>query len=96
VVNNNGVQEMNQQVDVLGRLLAEIDTLTKQAEAIKKTFKEGSEKVLEGDLFRATVITQERETTDWKALCKALGISDETVKGFVKTQTVVSLKVTSR
>jgi hypothetical protein len=87
-------------VDTLGELLAQIADLTKQADAIKDAFKDnasaGGDKVVEGDLFKATYIEANRSVVDYKALCAALGISAEQVAQYTKTTAVFSVKVTSR
>lgn len=87
-------------VDTLGELLAQIADLTKQADAIKDAFKDnasaGGDKVVEGDLFKATYIEANRSVVDYKALCADLGISAEQVAQYTKTTAVFSVKVTSR
>jgi hypothetical protein len=56
-------------IDNLGELLAQIADLTKQADAIKDSIKDsasaGGDKVLEGDLFKATYIESNRTSIDW-------------------------------
>ncbi len=88
------------QVDTLGQLLAQIADLTKQADAIKDTIKDnasaGGDKVVEGDLFKATYIESNRSVVDYKALCAALGNTAEQVDEYTKTAAVFSVKVTSR
>lgn len=87
-------------VDNLGELLAQIADLTKQADAIKDAIKDnasaGGDKVVEGDLFKATYIESNRSTVDYKALCAALGITAEQVAAYTKTSAVFSVKVTSK
>lgn len=87
-------------VDSLGELLAQIADLTKQADAIKDAIKDnasaGGDKVVEGDLFKATYIESNRSTVDYKALCAALGITAEQVAAYTKTSAVFSVKVTSK
>lgn len=87
-------------VDNLGELLAQIANLTKQADAIKDAIKDnasaGGDKVVEGDLFKATYIESNRSVVDYKALCAALGITAEQVAEYTKTTAVFSVKVTSR
>jgi len=87
-------------VDKLGVLLAQIADLTKQADAIKDTIKDnasaGGDKVVEGDLFKATYIESNRSVVDYKALCAALGITAEQVAEYTKTTAVFSVKVTSK
>lgn len=62
-------------VDTLGTLLAQIAALTKQADLIKDAIKDsasmGGDKVVEGDLFKATYIESNRSTVDWLGLVAA-------------------------
>ncbi len=83
-------------VDTLGNLLAQIADLTAQAEEIKDSLKNGSDRVFEGDLFKATVIVANRSTVDYKGLVKALGIDPMMLMEFTRNTEVVSVKVTSR
>ena len=89
-----------QDVDTLGALLAQIATLTKQADAIKDGIKDsaslGGDKVVEGDLFKATYIETNRSTVDYKTLCADLGITADQVAKYTKTSAVFSVKVTSK
>ena len=103
--NNESENTMNtvitkSSVDNLGELLAQIADLTKQADAIKDAIKDnasaGGDKVVEGDLFKATYIESNRSVVDYKALCAALGITAEQVAEYTKTTAVFSVKVTSR
>ena len=87
-------------VDTLGALLAQIATLTKQADAIKDAIKDdasaGGDKVVEGDLFKATYIESNRSVVDSKALFAELGATPEQIARHTKTTAVFSVKVTSR
>ena len=64
------------EVDVLGALLAQIDDLTKQANAIKDNIKDsasaGGDKVVTGALFKATYSESNRSTVDYKKVLAAL------------------------
>ena len=88
------------QVDTLGNLLAQIAELTKQADAIKDGIKEsasaGGDKVIEGNLFKATYIESNRSVVDNKALLAELGATAEQIARHTKTTAVFSVKVTSR
>jgi hypothetical protein len=88
------------QVDVLGHLLAQIAELTKQADAIKDGIKEsasaGGDKVVEGNLFKATYIESNRSVVDNKALLAELGATAEQIARHTKTTAVFSVKVTTR
>ena len=87
-------------IDNLGELLAQIADLTKQADAIKDGIKDnasaGGDKVVEGDLFKATYIESNRSVVDYKTLCADLGITAEQVATYTKTSAVFSVKVTSK
>ena len=87
-------------VDNLGELLAQIAELTKQADAIKDAIKDsasaGGDKVVEGDLFKATYVESNRSVVDYKTLCADLGITAEQVAAYSKTTAVFSVIVTSR
>mgnify|MGYP006275656383 CR=1 FL=1 len=86
-------------VDTLGALLAQIAELTKRADAIKDGIKEaasmGGDKVVEGEMFKATYIETNRSTVDTKALYAAFGITTEQLAQYTKTTAVYSVKVTS-
>jgi len=88
------------QVDVLGNLLAQIAELTKQADSIKDGIKDaasaGGDKVVEGNLYKATYIETNRSVVDYKKLCADLGVSAEQVASYTRTTAVFSVKVTSR
>lgn len=84
------------QVDQLGLLLAQIADLEEQANAIKEELKNGSDGVIEGNLFKANVILSQRSTVDNKAVYKALNVSDDLLAKFTKTTAVITVKVTSR
>jgi hypothetical protein len=87
-------------VDTLGNLLAQIAELTKQADAIKDSIKDaasaGGDKVVEGNLFKATYIESNRSVVDNKALFAELGATAEQIARHTKTTAVFSVKVTSR
>ena len=88
------------QVDTLGNLLAQIAELTKQADAIKDGIKDaasaGGDKVVEGNLFKATYIESNRSVVDNKALLAELGATAEQIARHTKTTAVFSVKVTAR
>lgn len=87
-------------IDTLGNLLAQIATLTKQADIIKDSIKDaasaGGDKVVEGNLFKATYIESNRSVVDNKALFAELGATAEQIARHTKTTAVFSVKVTSR
>jgi hypothetical protein len=52
------------EIDDLGFLLADISRLTKQADAIKDRIKAQKVDAIDGNLFRATVVKQDRTSYD--------------------------------
>jgi hypothetical protein len=86
--------------DELGTLLAQIASLTKQADAIKDAMKDvatrSDTKVFEGSLFKATFIEANRNVVDYSALIAELGCTDEQLARFTKTTAVFSIKTTAR
>jgi len=84
--------------DELGTLLAQIATLTKQAESIKDAMKDqasnGGPTVFEGALFKATYTETDRTIFHKDAFIKAFGA--DTYAKFTKTTAVFSIKTTAR
>ena len=87
------------QVDQLGYLLAQISSLTKQADAIKDQLKDvatlpGGSNVFDGNLFRSTVVSADRELFD-KA--KFIAVHGEAAyKQFTKISAGFSVRTTSK
>jgi hypothetical protein len=88
------------QVDRLGFLLAQIAELTKEADAIKDAIKDaataGGDKVVEGNLFKATVVEANRKVVDWKAIQKVCNIPEDIIIDNTSITAVFSVKTTSR
>jgi len=88
------------QVDRLGFLLAQIAELTKEADAIKDAIKDaataGGDKVVEGNLFKATVVEANRKVVDWKTIQKVLNIPEDIIIENTSITAVFSVKTTSR
>jgi hypothetical protein len=84
--------------DELGVLLAQIATLTKQADAIKDAMKDiaskGGATVFEGAMFKATYTEADRAIFDKEAFIKFYG--EEVYAKFSKTTAVFSIKTTAR
>ena len=87
-------------IDTLGTLLAQIAELTAKADAIKDSIKDaataGGAKVVEGNLFKATVVEANRKTTDWKAIAKVCNIPEDIIIANTSITAVFSVKTTSR
>jgi hypothetical protein len=88
------------QVDQLGMLLAQIAELTAKADAIKDAIKDaataGGDKVVEGNLFKATVVEANRRVTDWKAIAKVCNIPEDVIIENTSISAVFSVKTTAR
>ena len=87
-------------VDALGALLAQIETLTTRANVIKDAIKEdasmGGDKVVDGDLFRATYSESNRSSVNTKKMYAELGITPEQIAKYTTTTAVYTVKVTSK
>ena len=87
-------------VDELGLLLAQIADLTVKADAIKDAIKDsataGGAKVVEGNLFKATVVEANRRVTDWKAIAKVCNIPEDVIIENTSISAVFSVKTTAR
>ncbi len=88
------------QVDELGMLLAQIAELTAKADAIKDAIKDaatsGGDKVVEGNLFKATVVEANRRVTDWKSIAKVCNIPEDVIIENTSISAVFSVKTTAR
>jgi hypothetical protein len=88
------------QIDELGLLLAQIADLTAKADKIKDTIKDaataGGAKVVEGNLFKATVVEANRKVIDWKTVAKVCNIPEEVIATNTSISAVFSVKTTSR
>jgi phosphoketolase len=88
------------QIDKLGLLLAQIAELTAEADKIKDAIKDaataGGAKVVEGNLFKATVVEANRKVTDWKAIAKVCNIPESVIADNTSITAVFSVKTTAR
>jgi hypothetical protein len=87
-------------IDNLGALLAQISDLTKQADAIKDSIKKsataGGPSIVEGTLFKATVIEANRNVVDWKAIAKVCNVPADVIAAHTSVTAVFSVKTTSK
>ena len=86
--------ELAKQVDRLGALQAQIADLEKIETAIKNELKAIGDGAFEGDLFRATVATSNRETLDMKAVREKL--TPQFIAAHTKVTEVTVIKVVAR
>ena len=87
------------QVDQLGYLLAQISSLTKQADSIKDQLKAiatlpGGTNVFDGSLFRSTVVSADRELFDKAKFIAAHG--EAAYKQYTKISAGFSVRTTSK
>jgi len=96
----NAINNTPASADELGTLLAQIATLTKQADALKDAMKDvasnGGPTVFEGALFKSSYVEANRSVTDWKKLAADLGIPADKIAEYTSTTAVFSIKTTSR
>ena len=89
-------------VDRLGALLAQMEVLSKEAEAIKDSLKDAAtassdaDKCFEGENFKAIVVQADRTTVAYAKLVKDIGIADDVIKSYAKVSAVFSVKVSSK
>ena len=88
------------QIDELGLLLSQIAELTAKADKIKDAIKDaataGGDKVVEGNLYKATVVEANRKVTDWKAIAKVCNIPEDVIVANTSITAVFSVKTTAR
>lgn len=86
--------------DELGTLLAQIASLTKQADAIKDAMKDiastSETKCFEGALFKSTYCEANRTVVDYKKLISDIGVSQSIIEKYTSITAVFSIKTTSR
>lgn len=88
-------------IDELGELLAQIADLTKRADAIKTELREiatapEGTNVFEGAVFKATVVSQNRDSVNYKSLIAELGCTDDQLAQFTSVTASFAVRVTSR
>lgn len=88
------------QVDELGLLLAQIAELTAKADKIKDAIKDtataGGPSVVEGNLYKATVVESNRKVTDWKVIAKVCKIPEDVIIANTSITAVFSVKTAAR
>lgn len=81
-------------VDQLGSLLAEAATLEAQIKAIKADLIASGADVVEGDIYRVSISTSERETLDMAAAKAKL--SPQFLKAHTTVKTVTTVRCSAR
>lgn len=90
----NNLVKFNADVDRLGVISAQLAELQREADGIKQYLKTYGKGVVEGNLFRAVIVEQERTTYDNDVL-KA--VVDAGVLEFAKRETLVTtVRITGR
>lgn len=81
-------------IDELGQLKAQIADLEKREEKLKADLRATGVKVAEGELFRVTVTTSDRETLDMEAVRNHL--SPQFIRAHTKISQTTTIRVTAR
>ena len=88
------------QIDELGLLLSQIAELTAKADKIKDAIKDaataGGPSVVEGNLFKATVVEANRSVVNWKAIAKVCSIPEDVIIANTSITAVFSVKTAAR
>lgn len=90
---------LEDKVDALGMLNAQIEALSKKAEAIKDELKDiasapgANVKEFTGGKYRAVYSASNRTVVNYKALIEDLGVPEEYVAKFTSTTAVYALRV---
>ena len=93
---------LQETVDELGRVKADIAALEKAEKSLSETLKAQGAGKHEGLLFNASVIEAERETVDWKTICACLcakhdiEVSSQLLTAHTKKTPVVTVRVSSK
>ena len=85
-----------QLVDTLGQLNAEMAELKDDADRIKKQLIEAGVTPVEGDHYRATVVTSNRTYIDWKTIAERFNPSRQLIAGNTTKKPVTSVRVVAR
>lgn len=80
-------------VDELGLLMAEIAPKVKRIEELKAGLKAGSKETVEGLMYKATLVTQMRETLDAEKVHRFLHPNQ--LREALRVTPVISVKVTA-
>ncbi len=96
---NAKLYDANNMADELGQIRAEIREMQKVAKGMELLIKAQAESTgadsIEGDLFRVAIVTQTRQTIDWRAIAKGMSPSFQRVTANTTSKTVTSIKVTA-
>lgn len=82
--------------DQLGDVRAELADLKERESAIKSQLIKAGVKIVEGDYFRANVITSDRTYIDWKEIAAKLEPSRQLVTAHTAVKSVISVRCTAR
>jgi hypothetical protein len=82
--------------DDLGLVRAQMADLKVREEKIRAAIIATGEPIIEADLFRAVLITQNRTQIDWQAIAKKLKPSRQLIKAYTERKEVIQIKTSSR
>lgn len=88
------VKKINEMVDDLGFLMAQIAKLEKQANALKAELKAKGPGTYEGYVFQANISVSERDSLDMEAVRAKL--TPQFIRAHTKSTEVVAVRVTAR
>jgi len=80
-------------VDELGSINETISALTEKAKMLKGVIIDSGADSLAGDKYTASVVHADRNSTDWKSICKKLKASRQMITANTVMKHVVSVRV---
>lgn len=89
-------KDIAQLVDALGDTRAALADLKNQEADIKTKLIAAGVTPVEGEYYRATVVTSDRTYIDWKEICAKLNPSRQLVTAHTAVKPVVSVRCTAR
>jgi hypothetical protein len=81
--------------DEIGRVRAKLKILSDSVKGLESLAKASGHSVLEGKLFRVTIVTADRKTTDWKSIAMRSDPSHQLISANTKTSETVSVRVSA-
>lgn len=87
---------IKKRVDRLGELKAALSTLRKEEVSIVEKLKELGTGIYSGTLFEANIYSSSRMVTDWEAIAREVGFSDDLLRQHTSEGVITYCRVTAK